>query len=350
MRFLRAARRWATLPYPPAPEPLRIALRRAASARQAPEQWTACRRRPASEEPQTTQTRASLACRRMPGESQELDFDQALGKLQGWLGRRVRVAFDNAAGPEGFVFLRGRLKAGADIDAPLSEPLADIGPSSSASRSTRTRSSPFTAASSEARTGTDSSYRGGRERVGPGSPSRLTARGAAHAACSSSVRRSGRGVGGSTPRAKFDRTMSASPAVGNRGTSSALMSPYSTRRVQTRTRPAYSPAPGRGCLRSARPFALPGMTLRVQESAARALCGSPSLGCAAVLPGAGTRDTCPWRAVRPAHSDGPSTGPSLESLSRHHRSSPGDRSAAHGGPSSRRDDQRRRAQDETSRS
>jgi len=93
----------------------------------------------------------------MPGESQELDFDQALGKLQGWLGRRVRVAFDNAAGPEGFVFLRGRLKAGADIDAPLSEPLADIGPSSSASRSTRTRSSPFTAASSEARTGTERS-------------------------------------------------------------------------------------------------------------------------------------------------------------------------------------------------
>ena len=236
MRFLRAARRWATLPYPPAPEPLRIALRRAASARQAPEQWTACRRRPASEEPQTTQTRASLACRRMPGESQELDFDQALGKLQGWLGRRVRVAFDNAAGPEGFVFLRGRLKAGADIDAPspsLSPTLVlRVRLRGVPGRGVR-RSPRLLPRRGLGRRGV--SYRGGRERVGPGSPSRLTARGAAHAACSSSVRRSGLGVGGSTPRAKLDRTVSASPAVGKRGTSSAVRSPYCTSRVQTRT-------------------------------------------------------------------------------------------------------------------
>lgn len=78
---------------------------------------------PSSDEPQTTQRRTALACVACPTRRNSTSTRRSASSRV--LGRKVRVVLDNAFGPERFVTLAGRLKAGEGIAAPLSEPLAD---------------------------------------------------------------------------------------------------------------------------------------------------------------------------------------------------------------------------------
>jgi hypothetical protein len=51
----------------------------------------------------------------------ELDFDQVLGVLHGWLGEMVRVGVSVTAQPLQVVHVRGHLAAGSDMHDPYDE-------------------------------------------------------------------------------------------------------------------------------------------------------------------------------------------------------------------------------------